>query len=159
MGTFCRITLTSMLGMQLERPVLSQNDATFRGRPRSQPVCCDQCTFHTFDPKLRFNYWLDGQDDKQIYIIFFLIYKSNKKYKKAQILDFHQMSGGTKDTQETKLNNLRVVARSVFSFDFKFVFLHVFPCQLDRKTGMDDPFPLSSLPSSRSNRINVQQKS
>lgn len=39
---------------------------------------------------------LDGQDDKQIYIIFFVIYKlptkekkkTNKKNDKAQVLDF-----------------------------------------------------------------------
>lgn len=65
------------------------------------------------------------------------------------------MSGGTKDKQETKLNNRRVVvmmaARSVcffwlFFLKFKFVFLIVFPCQLDRETGMDDTFlPLPSL--------------
>uniref|UniRef100_I3KLL7 G3BP stress granule assembly factor 2b n=1 Tax=Oreochromis niloticus TaxID=8128 RepID=I3KLL7_ORENI len=31
-----------------------------RGRPHSQPVGCDQCTFHTFDPKQPFNYcWMD----------------------------------------------------------------------------------------------------
>lgn len=47
MGTFSRITLTSMFGTQLERPVLSQNDTTYRGRPRLQPVSCDQCTFLT----------------------------------------------------------------------------------------------------------------
>lgn len=159
-GYFCRITLTSMLGTQLERPVLSQSDTTFRGRPRSQPVCCDQCTFHTFDPKLRFNYcWMDKMTSKStLYFSSFInrLKKNNKK--KAQILDFHQMSGGTKDKQETKLNNRRVVvtmaARSVFFsfflflFDSKFAFLHVFPCQLDRETGTDDTFPPSSLPSS-----------
>lgn len=57
---------------------------------------------------------LDGQDDKQIYIIFFLLYK----LKKAQILDFNQKSGGTKDKHEIKLNNRRVavmmVAHSAF---------------------------------------------
>lgn len=72
--------------------------------------------FSPFWPKTTLQLLLDGQDDKQIYIIFFLICKSNKQ-KKAQILDFHQTSGGTKDKQDTKLNNRRVVmmvARSVF---------------------------------------------
>lgn len=124
-GYFCRITLTSMLGTQLERPVLSQSDTTFRGRPRSQPVCCDQCTFHTFDPKLRFNYcWMDKMMSKST-----LYFSSFINQIKAEILDFHQMSGRTKDTQETKLNNRRVVVMMVacsvfvFSFDSKFFFM------------------------------------
>lgn len=153
-GYFCRITLTSTLGTQLERPVLSQSDTTYRGRPRLQPVCCDQCTFLTFDPKLRFNYcWMDKMTSKSS-LYFFLIYKSNKKRKKkrkARILDFHQTSGGTKDKQETKSNNRRVVvmmaARSVFLFDSKFVFLHVFPCQLDTENRDGRRLPPSSLPS------------
>lgn len=91
-GYFCHVTLTSTLGTQLERPLLSRSDTTYRGRPRSQPVCCDQCTFHTFDPKLRFNYcWMDKMT--KICIIFFLVYKSNLKEQNAPILDFHQMSG------------------------------------------------------------------
>lgn len=67
------------------------------------------------------------------------------------------MSGGTKDKQETKLNNRRVVvmmaARSGFSFDSKFVFvfvffLHVFPLPArPRNPGTDDTsLPLPSLP-------------
>lgn len=117
-GYFCRITLTSMLGTQLERPVLSQSDTTFRGRPRLQPVCCDQCTIHTFDPKLRFNYcWMDEMTSKStLYFSSFINQIKNKK--KLKSWTFHQMSGGTKDKQETKSNNRRVVvmmaARSVF---------------------------------------------
>lgn len=55
MGTFSRITLTSMFGTQLERPVLSQNDKTYRGRPRLQPVRCDQCIFFIFFSRLTQN--------------------------------------------------------------------------------------------------------
>lgn len=81
-GYFCRVTLTSMLGTQLERPVLSQSDTTYRGRPRSQPICCGQCTFHTFDPKLRFNFcWMDKMTSKST-LYFFLVYKPNKTKKK-----------------------------------------------------------------------------
>lgn len=151
MGTFCHVTLTSMLGTQLERPLLSQSDTTYRGRPHSQPVCCDQCTFHTFDPKLRFNYcWMDKVTSKStLYFSSFV-----NQIKNAQILDFHQMSGGTKDKQETKLNNRRVVmmgARSLFllipSFFIVFVFFLLFfslPARLRNWDGRH--LPPSSLP-------------
>lgn len=52
------------------------SNTTCRGRPRLQPVRCDQCTFLTFDPK-RFNYcWMDKMTSKSI---FFLIYNSQTK--------------------------------------------------------------------------------
>lgn len=119
-----------------------------RGRPRSQPVRCDQCTFHTFDPKLRFNYcWMDKMTSKST--LYFSSFINNKK--KLKSWTFHQTSGGTKDKQETKLNRRVVVmmaARSVFLLipSLFVFFLHVFPCQLDRKTGTDDTsLPLLSL--------------
>lgn len=100
--------------------------------------------FHTFDPKLRFNYcWMDKMT-KQIYIIFFLIYKSQ-----SSNLELSPNGWRTKDIQETKLNNRRAVvkmaARSVFSFYSKFVFSSCFfPAS---ETGTDDiSIPLPSLP-------------
>lgn len=116
-------------------------------------------------PKTTLQLLLDGQDDKQIYIIFFLICKSKEKKKKAQILDFHQMSGGTKDKQETKLNNRRVVvmmaARSVFLW-FQVCFSSCFSLPARPRTWDGRHLPPSSLPfclKCGSNRINVQQKS
>lgn len=88
---------------------------------------------------------LDGQDDEQIYIIFFLIYKPQTK--KLKSWTFTKWVGGTKDKQETKLNNswavVMMATRSVFLLIPGLFFLHVFPCQLDRETGMDN----TSLPS------------
>lgn len=59
---------------------LSQSDTTYWGRPHSQPVCCDQCTFHTSDPKLRFNYcWMDKITSKST--LYFSSFINN--YKKS----------------------------------------------------------------------------
>lgn len=136
MGTFSRITLTSMFGTQLERPVLSQNDKTYRGRPRLQPVRCDQCIFFlfffTFDPKW-FNYcWMDTMASKSIlYFSSFINCQQKRKKKKSKAfgLDFspNDLRGEAKDEQETKLNNRRVVAACSYSFDSKFAFFMCFP--------------------------------
>lgn len=78
MGTFCGY-IDLVLGTQLETHIFFlKSDATYWGRPHSHPVCCDQCTFHTLDPKKTLQIPLDGQDHKQIYILFFLIYTEIK---------------------------------------------------------------------------------
>lgn len=130
MGTFCRITLKSMLGTQLERPVLSQSDTTYRGRPRLQPVCCDQCTFLTFDPK-RFNYcWMDKMTSKSI--LYFSSFINCQLKSSSPGLSPNEcvcVCGGGK--QETKLNNRSVVvmmaARSVFLLIPSLFFFLFFP--------------------------------
>lgn len=100
-GYFCHVTLTSMLGMQLERPVLSQSDTTYRGRPHSQPICCDQCTFHTFDPKLRFNYsWMDEMTSKSTRHFPHLWIK--KKKKKSSIPGLSPNEWGDKGLMRNK---------------------------------------------------------
>lgn len=72
------ITLTSMFGTQLERRICLWINTTYWGRPHSQPVCCDQCTFHTFDPKLHFSFcWMDKITSKlhDIFLIYIWIRK------------------------------------------------------------------------------------
>lgn len=134
-----------------------------RGRPHSQPVGCDQCTFHIFDPKQPFDYcWMDKINKSTWH--FSLIYESKKN---PLILDLHPMSEETKDKWETKLNNRRVIMMaacscSVFFLWFFFFCLFFSPleclvffffffffksCQLDCETGMvNTSLPLPSLP-------------
>lgn len=149
MGTFCHVTLTSMLGTQLERPVLSQSDTTYRGRPLAACPLWPMYFSH-FWPKTTLQLLLDGQDDKQIYIIFFLICKSNKTTKKKlKSWTFTKWVGGQRINQETKLNNRRVVIDGgslCFSFDSKFnCFVFSLPARLRNWDGRH--LPPSSLPS------------
>lgn len=122
-----------------------------RRRPHSQPVGCDQCTFHIFDPKQPFDYcWMDKINKSTWH--FSLIYESKRN---PLILDLHPMSEETKDKWETKLNNRRVVMMAAcfcfvfFPFDSEcLVFSSFFKsCQLDCETGMvNTSLPLPSLP-------------
>lgn len=69
-----------MLGPQLERPVLSQA-IRLSGAGLAHSLSAVTNVLFTLLTQKKLQLLLDGQDDEQIYIIFFLIYKSNKKEK------------------------------------------------------------------------------
>lgn len=92
-GYFCRITLTSTLGTQLERPVLASTRYDLPGQASLTACLLWPMYFSHFWPKTTLQLLLDGQDDKQIYIIFFLIYKLNRK-KKLKSRTFTKWVGG-----------------------------------------------------------------
>lgn len=147
MGTFSRITLTSMFGTQLERPVLSQNDTTYRGRPRLQPVCCDQCTFLTFDPK-RFNYcWMDKTTSKSI--LYFSSFINCQQKKKAQVLDFQMIWEGRQwiKTQSWTIEEWWLLGLLFFWFQVCFSSCFFLPARPSDWDGQHlPPFSLPSCP-------------
>jgi len=167
MGTFCRITLTSMLGTQLERrPLLfcflfcclkairrKMGQASHDGSRRACLLWPMYCFHNFFDPKLCFQILLDKQQDKQISTdyIYFSFLLSNKI--NLRILDSSpsELWGNKKDQPETKLTNRRVVAVMVAHFVFllsiQSFFSSCFSYQLDRETGTGNiPPPTPPLP-------------
>lgn len=133
------------------RDLFSQNDTTYRGRPRLLPASCDQCTFLTFWPKI-LQLPLDGQVDKQTYIFYFPhLYKSQTNLKSRTST---KRVEGTKDNQGTKLNNRRLVGVHCFWVQ-GFFFGFSLPPRLWDRDGWHLP-PFLSLV--QSNRISVQRK-
>lgn len=161
MGTFSRITLTSMFGTQLERPVSSQNDTTYQGQASFTacllwPMYFWFLFFSHVWPKM-LQLLLDGQDDKQIYILFFIIYKlptkeekkkTNKKQQRLSPGLFTKwFEGGGEGLTRNKAEQLKSGGCLLLFFWFQVCFSSCFflparPCDWDGQH-----LPLLSLPS------------